>query len=85
MEPKFLEKDKRAMERLYSQVQREIPEEVFKGRLAIEEFVLDFSLQKEKIGFLLDKKFDWCIVYVDTKLLLVPLKKEEYGKERYRS
>lgn len=75
MEPKFLEKDKRAMERLYSQVQREIPEEVFKGRLAIDEFVIEFALQKEAVGFLLDKNFDWCIVCVDTKLLLVPLKK----------
>ncbi len=58
------------MEKLYNQFRRETPEQVFKNRLAIEEFVLDFSLQKEGMGFLLDKNSEG-------KLILVPLKQEK--------
>lgn len=83
MIPKFLSKDKDAMEVLYSKADKESILEAFKGRLAVEEFTTDLVefnrynvlLFREGVGFLLDKSYDWCIVEIEGELLLVPLKK----------
>lgn len=70
-----IDKDKEAIAKLYGKIQREKIEDVFKGRLAIEDFVIDFAPTKNEYGFILDNKHDWTLVEKDNQILLIPLRR----------